>query len=440
MSYLRIMNPGVCDYRCFTVLGVSGSRDDDSKIGQFGSGAKLGRNALLRGGITPIIFSGNLKMDFFFKPTLIERKEYRQVFVTLSGKMDDRNIKRNEDLQMTLEHGTFDWTSIFMGLREFVANALDSVDNPKDVTIDIVDEPRAKKGYTQVYIPYNDGVSEFVNILGDWFLQFSDTLNETMEVLPKTEPGPCKIYHKGVLIRTIGQNSVFDYNCPRLKIDESRNSDEWEVRQAIADTLIKHPNKLAQVIRETATNKGLVESTISSYCFCGSAKEVVAEAYQLAFGDDAVLCDNITENFVANKGYRPVQLSESFASVLRTVDRLKKDSDILNSAETSGMEVKPPTDEMVKIVDNVWSFFECLEMTGGKVKPKIQGMNKLMEGGGILMGQYCRTTKTVFINETVGGEQLKNTIVHEVAHHITGETDLSHSFADLGFSAIAKLI
>jgi hypothetical protein len=444
MFYLKIANPGVCDWESLLVLGVSGSRGNSEKIGKFGSGNIHFLLTMLRHDIQPIIYVGNLKIELTHKLVEITGKQFRQAVANISGKTPDgRQIKRTQDLSYTLEFGELDFRDVNRGLIEVCSNALDgsveSGNTHNDIIISVEQTPRAKAGYTQVYIPYTDEVRKFYNNIGEYFLHFSDS-GSKVEILPKKEPGPCKVYCKGVFVRNIGQNSVFDYNCNDLQINESRQSDEWEVRMAIANTLIKHPKNLAQVIRETATNPELVESTISQYSFC-YGKDKVAEAYKLAFGDETILCDANTMGFVANKGYIPAQLSENFAAVLRTVERIKKDSDVLNKAETSGFEVKAPTKEMMNVLDSTWSFFECLGMTNGKLKPKLQGMTKLMNpGGSILFGQYCPTNETVFINDSVGGEQLRNTMVHEVGHHISGAGDNTPAFTDCFVTAVCKLI
>lgn len=441
--YLRIMNPGTCDYRCFTLLGVSGSRGNEDKIGQFGSGAKFGTMALLRAGIKPTVCIGNLKMDFGFIPIVIDDRDFRQVSVKLQGKLDGKQVNRTEEQSYTLEHGIYDWRNLYMGLREYVSNAIDgSVENTgsyQSVIIDIVHDVRVRAGYTQVFIPLTEDVRSFVSILGDWFLHFNKKHTPKSEVMEKDKPGPAKIYYRGVLIRTIGEMSVFDYNVNHLTLDESRNSDEWSVRYSVAETLSKSHNKryLKQVLRQTSEKKDLFEASISQYTW-SSYREALADAFMEEFGEDAVICNEVTINHVEKKGFIPVLLNNDFMSVLRTVERLKTDTKVLDHAECQGFSVMAPTDSIINTSNKVWETFEYLELTNGKTKPQIKGMFSAMDGGKKTMGMY--KDGIVYIDNNLGGVELTQTVIEEFVHHITGAGDLSRDIQDHAFLTIAKMI
>ena len=441
--YLRIMNPGTCDYRSFIMLGVSSSRDDGNAIGKFGSGIKMMTGLLLRHGIKPFVCIGNLRVEFDYKPTIIDKKEYRQIYINLSGKLDGNPVRRSEDLSTTLEHGIYDWDEIRMGLREAVSNALDAcVKNglsPDNVTIDLVENPRAKKDHTQVFIPYTEEVAKFVRDIDKWFLHFREGYDESAEVLLKDSPGPTLIYHKGVFIRELHQQSIYDYNCNELELDESRNSDVWSCHKGMAQALANNQWALQNVLRKCDLDASYAESAISQYIW-SRYKDAFEKAYFAEFGENAILCSRTTQEHVQAKGYSTVCLSNELAEVLKTVARLKKDRDILNGIEMDGFQAVDPTEEMLKNAQEVWNFFEYLNMTYGKEKPSIKGMKKKMEGNVTTRGQYDPSNKVVYINDELSGLTQKITMVHEIAHHISGATDLSHEFANLGFTAIAHVL
>lgn len=442
--YLRICNQGVCDYKMLTLLGASGSRGNSDKIGQFGSGAILGNLCLLRAGISPIIYSGNLKMEFRANPIMVDGKQFKQVEVYLSGKLPDgSNVRRKEPQSYTLEYGIYDWKQLFMGIREWISNAIDgsieNTSNYKDVVIDVVSEPRARAGYTQVFIPYTEDVKSFVNIIPEWFLHFNKKSSPKSTIIEKDKPGPARIYYKGVLIRTIGENSLFDYNVNNLTLDESRNSDEWSCRSSVAEVLCRKENKayLKRVLRETSKNKELFEASISQYTW-SYYKEAIADAYSEEFGNNAVLVSEVTANHVSKKGFIPIMLNDGFASVLRTVERLRTDSKVLDHAECSGFEVFAATDFQLKEVDKVWGVFEYLNLTNGKSKPETKSIFKAMDGEKKLKGMY--QNGVVYLDSHISGIELTQTVTEELMHHATNAGDLSRDLQEHCFLMISKLI
>jgi hypothetical protein len=444
--YLKVENPGTFDVQSLLVLGVTDSRGSSDKIGQFGSGSIHSCLTFMRNGIYPIICIGNLRVEMSYKEVEIDGKAFRKAVANISGKTEDgRTVKRTEDLSYTLEWGELDWTEISFACREGVSNALDgcmkNTGSHKDVVISVEQSPRAKAGYTRVYIPYTQEVKKFYNNITDWFLHFAPEFSPNQEILPKKEPGPAKIYSKGVFIREVkGSNSVYDYNCKDLVLNESRTSDDWSVRYSVVGILAKHEKELRNILRQSLTHKDLFETTFSQYLWSGY-REKLADAYTKEFGDMSVICDNEqAASHIYKKGYSVVSVSPEFNAVLRTVDRLLKDTDILSSTEVKGIQTCEPSPSMIEALEKVWSFYDCLGVTYGKVKPKIQGMVKQVDGGDYLFGQYCPRTSTVFINNDIGGRELVNTMVHEVAHHITGEQDGAVGFVDFAFGALAKLV
>ncbi len=127
-TYLKIENPGVAPEEGFILLGASTKRGQSGQIGSFGTGNKMGVNVLLRSSISPVIFCGNLKIEFGTRNQAIDdgnkRVDFNRVFVKFGGK-DSRGVSRSstEDLGFVLEHGAKDWDGVDLAMREFVSNA-----------------------------------------------------------------------------------------------------------------------------------------------------------------------------------------------------------------------------------------------------------------------------------------------------------------------------
>lgn len=289
-AFLKIENPGVAPAEAFTLLGASTKRDSDNSrnIGKFGSGNKHGVAVLLRNALPPIVFAGNLKMEFGTREqrvdTGLNTHKFARVQVKYGGK-DAQGVSRTstEDLGFVLEYGATDWLSVDLALREFVSNALDRAEEESDnefnrkwqrenniteenrndydtrtrftealteyrktakpwqnVTIEVVNENqvRAKSGFTRVFVPLNNDVLNFFNNLGKWFLHFSEPEMLGKLILPKSNRNlgdrkSAVIYRRGVRVREFESSdtpSLFDYNLEHLELDESRKVDDWRVQ------------------------------------------------------------------------------------------------------------------------------------------------------------------------------------------------------------------
>ena len=172
-AYLRIENIGVAPADAFTVLGVSMADQSSNAgmIGQFGSGSKHSIALLLRNELQPIVFAGNLKLEFSTRPQVVSdsqaTKRFERVVVKFGG-TDANGVSRSatEDLGFVLDFGRLDWDEVAMGLREFVSNAIDrSIREKGDwsgVAVDVVSESqvRAKAGHTRVFIPLTPSGSQ----------------------------------------------------------------------------------------------------------------------------------------------------------------------------------------------------------------------------------------------------------------------------------------
>ena len=299
-AFLKIENPGVAPTESFTLMGASTKRNSENGavIGSFGTGNKQSINVLLRERIHPIIFAGNLRMDFQTREQHvydgIRRSDFNRIVVKFSGK-DQNGISKNttEDLGWVLEHGASDWTEPELALREFVSNALDraveqgEVDfflqflsdksenykkelanksgpeyresltvlenyrkNAKDfqnVTIEIVNENqiRAKAGTTRIFVPLTEAVFSFYNNIDKWFLHFKEPELLNCTILPKKNRNigdrkSAVIYRRGVRVREFQMTdtpSLYDYNLNNLKMDECRKVDDWYVQYEAAMAL-----------------------------------------------------------------------------------------------------------------------------------------------------------------------------------------------------------
>lgn len=90
-AFLKIENVGVCPPEGFTVLGVSlaDTSNRAGVIGQFGSGCKHAVAVLLRNGLSPVVFSSTLRLEFSTRPQTVAdsqaSKEFGRIVVKYGG-------------------------------------------------------------------------------------------------------------------------------------------------------------------------------------------------------------------------------------------------------------------------------------------------------------------------------------------------------------------
>jgi hypothetical protein len=478
--FLRIANPGVAPVEGFTVLGVSTTRyaGSDKTIGQFGSGSKHAVNLLLRNDLRPVIYAGNLRMEFSTRPNPINdglmSRDYSRVMVTYDGThpITGKSKSGTEDLGFMLEHGVHDWTDVSMALREFVSNALDrtvrETGDFKAVEIDVVTtKPRARKGWTTVFVPYSIEVEKFHRELPKRFLHFSEPhlLNE--KILPKgnrnlTEDGKgAVIYKKGVFIREYTEDdkpSVFDYNLgDELELDESRNSQPYVVKGAVAKALGGAPaERLVALFAGFLAGVKTFEGTLDGYYLKprwdtpAEEVEVRKEAFQTAWkaaaGDDAVVVSGTTAGsvaeFVKKKGYTPKVIEDAAWAEALGHYGVTTDSQVLTDLEKKGSTISEATPDMLAAVDKVWNLLDAFGMTNGRSKPPVKAFTEILNGESMRLGYWERATDTVFLHTDLGDGQSKmllQTALEEVVHHVTKAGDMSRDLQDFLFRLVIKI-
>ncbi|RJQ25011.1 hypothetical protein C4577_06410 [Candidatus Parcubacteria bacterium] len=467
MNYLLIRNPGVAPIEGFTVLGVSTTRytGDSNVIGQFGTGSKHAITLLLRNAINPIIYTGTNRLEFFTKPLSVNdglsSHDYSQVCVRYGNAAP-------KDLSFTLENGIYDWTSVAMALREFVANALDrswrQFDNFDNVEIKVVNNPRAKSDYTSVFIPLTPDVQKFYMELPKRFLHFSEKHNLKKRLLPKSNrnltPGKqtTMVYKKGVFVREYSENelsSVYDYNLgDELRLDESRNVDDYSIKMVIAKSIANaSASELVPIIKAVVNDQKTFESSLDSYYLKDSfasddtkkkQEKEWTTAWEYVTGKDGIVCgtgSHIAEH-IRRKGFSPFTIrSDSWYTALG-YHGVRNDNKVLDDLEKKGATTSPPTPDMIEALDKVWNLLTKVNMTKDKPKPPVMAFTEVMNGESYRLGYYDPKEAKVFIHTEIGVGQsamLLGTMLEEVVHHVTGSGDMSRDLQNYLFMLVVKM-
>lgn len=466
MLYLMIENPGIAPQESFTILGMSTSRmhDNTNIVGKFGTGNKHSVGLCLRKNVSPVVFCGTRKLEFFTKSVNISDEmgvhNFKQVCVKYSGK-DENGITKSstEDLSFVLDYGATDWNNIDMALREFVSNALDHCykinGTHEQVVIKVVSDNkvRAAKDKTRVFIPLTPEVQNFYNNINKWFLHFQEPEYLQQTVLPKASrnlkegSNTVVVYRRGVRVREYQLreiHSLFDYNLQHISIDEARNCSDQDIQfycaQAISNA---SPHKIAVIIKSSLDNKTYWEHQIPSSYFHNynepdvlvKKKENWKRAWDVIVGEDAILCDRQFDQ-VSRKGFKCKKLQVQNLYETLAHYGIKTEIEVLTEDEKAGRIELPVTEEVQSCFDKVWKIVKNLNLTN-KEPPVLKMFDELMQSESQVWGIY--RNNEVWIHKNVSGGLLFKAMWEEIAHHVSGATDNSRDFQDFLFRVIQTL-
>lgn len=423
---LLIENPSVASIHAFTMLGMSTSRGDKTKIGQFGSGNKHGLLSLLRADIEPIIFLGTKKLTFQTNVIIEGSKQFSQIVYTLDSTAP-------VPLSFCLEFGELDWTDIHMALREFISNAIDASPTLDDVKIEFTGDICGKEGYTRIFLPSTQQIREYVEELPKYFLHFKGKQDE--QIIPKQSMTNVRVYRKGVFVREINIKSNFDYNLSNdVKIDESRNLDDFYARFHSQKILLSK-GQPDRVINIWMTQKDSFESDLfSSLQLDNSRKPEFLEAWLRQYGNKAVLGNALNPNvntLAAAKGYTVhTPLCDHARMLLMSCGVCTAES-VCDEVMGDIVAIETPI-TATRMFNETWT--RLSHAVGGNIpRPQLTVFRQIMNGGSMKLGMY--DNNVVYINEEAISSRA--TYIEEMCHHITKADDFTRDFQDFLVKMVA---
>jgi len=431
MKWLKIQTVGEAQIESFTVLGASSARGDADKIGQFGSGAKHAILCALRAGLQIIICCGKVKVVPQTSPQTIHGVVQERVLFRIGNK--------TESSSMVLDFGALDWTSpVQMMLREFISNALDATGGQwGGITIEYCDDPRAKAGYTTIYLELTNEVREYVGKLNERFLHVSGKQNESVM---RQERGTCRLFRKGVFVREIsGANSMYSYNCgDELPIDESRNLDVDRVRRFATQLLCRDPSALQSVLRKIVeTNEQFWER---GHIYWQLDSDRVASETRALYGDDVCVTNNsYTLAKGQSKGINVKLISDAGGYYqAMTIGGVPDCVSRLCAADAKGLTVLAPSDELIQNVHSVWGEMSRLRLCGIVECPQVIEYEKTMTAGEMIRGFYDPKEHTIYVHRD--SVKSMSVIIEELAHAVTGADDMTRDFQTYAFRLAGLLL
>jgi len=205
MEYLEIKNKGLIEAEALTLLGGTTKRNDDSKIGMFGSGNKYALAYFIRNNIDINIFSGE---DEILIDTV--EKTFR------GNKMNVITVNGSET-SITTETGP-GW-DLWQCIREIYSNAVDE----GILSFNLVEEINKEKDVTSFYLTATEKVLDFYKnkekyIYSEDRILFECEIGRTL----KKDGDKANIYRKGIRCFDTDKDSLYDYDLFNIDINESR--------------------------------------------------------------------------------------------------------------------------------------------------------------------------------------------------------------------------
>jgi hypothetical protein len=223
-KYILIQNDGEIETNSFELIGASTKRNDNTKIGFFGSGLKYSIAYMMRSGIKFRVFSGEKEIIFTAKTENFRAQDFQRICIN------------GIPTSYTTTMGPT-WKEDWFVLREIYCNALD------EAGCQIVKETEnvfPSAGKTRIFI---EATESLAGVVHNWNAYFADERTpifiESSDVYTcmlgtednATTRQPIQVYHKtdGVVyrkgIRVFEDKSLmYDYNFAFVSINEDRTA------------------------------------------------------------------------------------------------------------------------------------------------------------------------------------------------------------------------
>jgi hypothetical protein len=253
-NYLRIQSAGEIEQGAFTLIGASTKRNDQTKIGYYGSGLKYSISSLIRNGIDFKIFSGDREVLISTENQSFRTDSFEVILVD------------GQKTSLTTNMGGSDWDNPFAPIREIYSNALDE---DEDASLVKIQTTGGLQGFTTFYIEMTENVKHFYENVNAYFCNQNENVlasNDYGAIYPALE-NQIRLFRKNILCyHNSKMPSLFNYNSGNYTINESRVLSSGWVGQYYTGMIWKgcvNENLIETLINGMkGGNSGLYEHTI----------------------------------------------------------------------------------------------------------------------------------------------------------------------------------
>jgi len=411
--YLRISNKGEVDPLAFTLVGASTKRNDENKIGMFGSGNKYAIAHLFRNNYDFHVFSGDKQITFELKPVTLHDETFNVVVV--DGK----------ETSITTNMGTH-WT-LWQAIRELYSNAVDEGLIDFDV-VEHISFEESNAGCTVVFIELKPDLQDIWENIGDYFAINKELVFECSigRIYKKHSPSTC-VYRKGIRCFDTTKPSIFDYDFNDIAISETRIIRfSWDLPQEIWKLLYKCDNEyvVRKVLNSIETTglleRGIDDSMVSTYSddMSDTWKRCLKESNIVPSGMGGYVKDS-------EKSSTKILPKRLYTDLVSKFGEELKPKSFRATRNGVSYRVASPTPLMLQIIKDVQAFFKECKFEIEYPVDVVDFMNKNIHGG------IADETILIDINAfDKGAVWIANIMIEEFIHIKYGAPDESRQFQD----------
>lgn len=310
-KYIKISSEGEIDINSFLIMGGSTKREQENKIGRFGSGLKYSIAVLAKLENNFKVYSGLGEIQFEVEPVSFRDENFNML--TINGHKTNFSTEMGPD---------WDYYDV---IRDIYSNAVD------EGLIDFcgAESLEPKQGETHFYIEVTPDMSEFIENIDKYFLRFRNDkpllYSDKRKIsVYRNRRKHLMIYKQGFLIHDDENTpSLFCYDLDGVDITESRKLKHYyAVKYDIAQVLFKEANEdICRIYKNSAKE---VEDDGSTKVFEIAELDFdyfteMSPAWQKAFeGDDIVTKESASfynsNSYMASSGSRSSIIPHSLAS------------------------------------------------------------------------------------------------------------------------------
>ncbi len=441
-NYVLVKNDGILDLNSLVLMGASTKKDDDSKIGQFGTGFKYAIAEATRMGIGIIITNGDKIVKVETRQVQLRDKVFSKIVY---------NVNNTEIIEsaLTTELGSHDWNDPWFILREIISNAKDEPGMSVSETDNLDMEPNE----VHVYIEMTPEITSIMSQLNQFFKHEHEKLssNESGAIFTPVD-NKVRIFKKSVFIKTLDKKGLWDYELSNLRLNESRSADVYDVHREIGYTVDRLDiSYKRQVLRMLSANNeaSYVETEITPcWQFTHSRFAEWKEAFIQEF-PNTYLCARV--NILAS---RLVTMNKSFVQMPAEWDKFLRqigvpcECDVLGEVSKKGATEIPMDTyhiKMFKKSKKILSKFISPEIldtpitvfTGDIKTPnghKVSGFTDKDKDGKYFVAIHDDVVKEKGLRETV------KTHLHELIHVISKAEDSTREFENAQDDIMCKIL
>lgn len=429
MEVFAIKNKGVMEQEALTIMGLSTKRDDDEKIGMFGTGNKYAISVFLREGFEVGIVTSDWHGEFTTEKAVFRGKEYEKVILNIHGQGE-------KELGITSEMGLLWETDDAM--REFICNARDEggyqhrlfssdaecVGYAKNITkqekCTVIILKKTHGTYLSNYLSRYDERYLF-NRKPVWESGKPDRHFAIYEK-PRRK-SPLRVYKRGVLVyENPDAASCYDYEFNDIDIDESRSATMWEAQWQFGMSLFNLPNHVFNLVYENMTHIASFEALAGSFEIRDPLKlpekiagAIVATQELYEEYKDKIFSKKVT--LVPERWYHYLKSQ----SCVQTLHRYFGDAGLVKGREYKFSDLDEVERQTIK------SAIKFCKKAGYKISPKKLVIKDLNGPKGMYHEQKIYLEKT---HISQGIQDVVNTMIHEVVHRESKAADYTLSFQD----------